>query len=108
MQAAIDIKVLQTLGMARDRPSPYVERGRFSTSPQHGEGQALALRGRGAVFRRRNPLVTVARGPVPRDRYRQEWRFRSFRTYMSIATRVGPFSGFFAGARTIDIQVLQT
>ena len=31
MQAAIDIKVLQTLGMARDRPSPYVEGGRFST-----------------------------------------------------------------------------
>ena len=25
MQAAIDIKVLQTLGMARDRPSPYVK-----------------------------------------------------------------------------------
>ena len=71
MQAAIDIKVLQTLGMARDRPSPYAERGRFSTSPQHGEGQALALRGTG-VFRPRNPAVTVARGPVPRDRYRQD------------------------------------
>ena len=29
MQDAIDIKVLQTLGMARDRPTPYGERGRF-------------------------------------------------------------------------------
>ena len=38
---AIDIKVLQTLGMARDRPSPYDERGLF--------------------------FFTVARGPVPRD-----------------------------------------
>ena len=40
---------------------------RMSVSPQHGEGQALALRGREAVFRLRNPPVTVARGPVPRD-----------------------------------------
>ena len=71
MQDAIDIKVLQTLGMARDRPSPYAEGGRFSTQkparyrsagalgchtriregfPRDlsarypGEGQALALR----------------------------------------------------------------
>ena len=29
VQDAIDIKVLQTLGMARDRPSPYVKRKRF-------------------------------------------------------------------------------
>ena len=42
LQAAIDIKVFQTLGMARDRPSPY------------GEGMAF---------------FTVARGPVPRDRW---------------------------------------
>ena len=35
---------------------------------QHGEGQALALRGRRAVFRLRNPLGTIARGPVPRER----------------------------------------
>ena len=27
LQDAIDIKVLQTLGMARDRPSPYERRG---------------------------------------------------------------------------------
>ena len=27
VQAAIDIKVLQTLGMARDRPTPYGESG---------------------------------------------------------------------------------
>ena len=39
MQDAIDIKVLQTLGIARDRPSPYGE----------------------------VPFFTVARGPVPRD-----------------------------------------
>ena len=31
MQDAIDIKVLQTLGMARDRPSPYVKGRRFFT-----------------------------------------------------------------------------
>ena len=37
--------------------------------PQSGEGQALALRGRGAVFRIRTPPATVARGPVPRDRW---------------------------------------
>ena len=73
--------------MARDRPSPYAERGcsstqaparsrsvgayppRVSGSPQHGEGQALALRGRGGVFRQRTPPGTVARGPVPRDRW---------------------------------------
>ena len=84
--AAIDIKVLQTLGMARDRPSPYGERGRFFSCyrsagacpprsldlcgkrpqprdhgclrlrPVHGEGQALALR-KGAAF------FIVARGP---------------------------------------------
>ena len=42
MQDAIDIKVLRTLGMARDRPSPY------------GNGD-------GFLF------LTVARGPVPRD-----------------------------------------
>ena len=41
MQDAIDIKVLQTLGMARDRPSPYGGR--------------------------RGVLGDVARGPVPRD-----------------------------------------
>ena len=29
MQAAIDIKVLQTLGMARDRPPPYAKGGAF-------------------------------------------------------------------------------
>ena len=37
-------------------------------SEQHGEGQALALRRRGAVFRLRNPPSTVARGPVRRER----------------------------------------
>ena len=37
---AIDIKVLQTLGIARDRPSPYGNARRF---------------------------FPVARGPVPRD-----------------------------------------
>ena len=37
----------------------------------------------------------VVRGPVPRDLHRQEWRFRSFRTYMSIAARVVPFSRSF-------------
>ena len=55
-------------GMARDRPSPYHEGGRFSTQkpsrsrsagacpprssrrPRHGEGQALALRIRGVIF----------------------------------------------------------
>ena len=42
MQDAIDIKVLQTLGMARDRPSPY-------GSPRDGL------------------CTTVARGPVPRN-----------------------------------------
>ena len=41
MQDAIDIKVLQTLDMARACPSPYVKGWRF---------------------------FTVARGPVPRDR----------------------------------------
>ena len=74
---------------ARDRPSPYGERGCSLTQkpsgyrsagacpprsfgrPQHGEGQALALRGRETVFRPRNRPVTVARGPVPRDLYRQ-------------------------------------
>ena len=34
----------------------------------------------------------VVRGPVPRNAHRQEGRFRSFRTYMSIAARVVPFS----------------
>ena len=99
MQAAIDIKVLQTLGMARDRPSPYAEGGRFSPTKPSRYRSAGALgcptrvragfprerpvvRGMardrpspyakgGGVFRPRNPLVTVARGPVPRDRYRQ-------------------------------------
>ena len=70
--------------MARDRPSPYGEGGRFSTKrpsrycsagacpprvsgrPQHGEGQALALRGRVPFFAQEIP-VTVARGPVPRE-----------------------------------------
>ena len=36
--------------------------------PRPGEGQALALRGRGR-FSTQNPPVTVARGPVPRDRW---------------------------------------
>ena len=67
-----------------------------------GEGQALALREREAFF-------TVARGPVPRERaffYRSagacpprspssRCRLRSFRTYMSIAIRVVPFSRSF-------------
>ena len=39
MQDAIDIKVLQTLSMARDRPSPYAK----------------------------NVAWHVARGPVPRE-----------------------------------------
>ena len=52
--------------------------------------------------------VPVARGPVPRVGQRQEGRFRAFSTYMSIDTRIVPFSGFFAGARAIDIQVLRT
>ena len=34
--------------------------------------RALALRGKGAVLRPRNRPVTVARGPVPRDRPYQE------------------------------------
>ena len=42
---AIDIKVLQTLGLARDRPSPYGEGWRFL----------------------RKAFFPVARGPVPRD-----------------------------------------
>ena len=42
MQAAIDIKVLQTLGMARACPLPY------------GEGETAS--------------TPVARGPVPRER----------------------------------------
>ena len=73
MQDAIDIKVLQTLGMARDRPAPYgaaraalnnrsagacpprsADLGEKRPQPRdpgwllrrsvHGEGQALALR----------------------------------------------------------------
>ena len=47
VQDAIDIKVLQTLGMARDRPSPYGSQ--------------------------RDVLCpTVARGPVPRAPYLSE------------------------------------
>ena len=70
--------LLQTIGMARDRPSPYggrddfvhttVARGpvprEFSTGirlSMHGEGQALALRWKDFVH------PTVARGPVPRE-----------------------------------------
>ena len=103
------------LSMARDRPSPYAEGGRFSTQKPHVTGargsvprerwapfcrarapdldpfgsrcsrttvfyRVRAWRGtgprptrKGAVFRLRNPHVTVARGPVPRDveRYRK-------------------------------------
>ena len=59
MQDAIDIKVLQTLGLARDRPSPYgngkkanIGMARDRPSPYelgegcawHGEEQALVLR----------------------------------------------------------------
>ena len=58
VQAAIDIKVLQTLGMARDRPSPY------------GENGNQAWRGTGprpTVNEDNFFVVTVARGPVPRD-----------------------------------------
>ena len=42
MQDAIDIQVLRTLGVARDRPTPYGSRRDFS-------------------------CPTVVRGPVPRD-----------------------------------------
>ena len=40
-------------------------------------------------------LDTVGRGPVPRDRPSSSYVFRSFRTYMSIAARVVPFSRSF-------------
>ena len=70
--------LLQTIGMARDRPSPYGGRDDFvgptvargpvprelSTGirvSMHGEGQALALQLKEFVH------LTVARGPVPRE-----------------------------------------
>ena len=56
-------------GTARDRPSPY------------GETETA--------------LHTVARGPVPRERSREKRLFRSFRSCMSIETRVSPFSRSF-------------
>ena len=74
----------------RDRPTSTKNArgqgtGRFLCRSQHGEGQALALRWpwrffcpvarwpvpcafRGILCRAENPSLTVARGPVPRER----------------------------------------
>ena len=58
-------------GMARDRPSPYGEGGRFfpvARGPVPREKMHRNTVARGPVPRDRNTLTTVARGPVPRDR----------------------------------------
>ena len=47
MQDAIDIKVFQTLGTARDRPSPY---GESSNQAWRGTGFPTALREEEAFF----------------------------------------------------------
>ena len=52
-----------------------------------GEGQALALRWRGVFFR--------SAGACPQRCLLSSYVFRSFRTYMSIETRVVPFSRSF-------------
>ena len=49
--------------MARDRPSPYGEE-KASGRPQHGEGQALALRG-GGRFSTQNPSRYRSAGACP-------------------------------------------
>ena len=55
-------------------------------------GCACGIRGPKPYDEREVPSITVARGPVPRDRHHYEVRLRSFRTYMSIEKRV-PFQG---------------
>ena len=50
-------------GTARDRPSPYGEGGRFSGKNASGYRSAGACPPRAA----NHALITVARGPVPRD-----------------------------------------
>ena len=61
MQDAIDIKVLQTLGIARDRPSPYGEGETASTPVARGPVP------RDLATETKTASTPVARGPVPRD-----------------------------------------
>ena len=54
--------------MARDRPSPYGEKGGFRM-PQHGGLSPVCDQ---AITNYRACPFTVARGPVPRDRYHHD------------------------------------
>ena len=66
MQDAIDIKVLQTLGMARDRPSPYGERGRFVSCYRSAGGLGCHTRIRAGFPRELSTFAENARSPETR------------------------------------------